>query len=127
VTGRHELGRHYAVWVADVPHPDRPVDRVPVGRGRDPADQNAIPPDRLVVMEERGRVIEGEAGQPPPNARFLLTKKGLATNPPTRFVRVVSVDPTKRRSSWRAEERSPTSTSTCRRSIRPRPLFRAVS
>ena len=60
----HERGVD-AVGVGDVAHAHRATERVTVGAGRHPSDENAVAPDGLVAEEEWLGVVEGEHQEAP--------------------------------------------------------------
>src|SRR5215470_6447650 len=62
-TRRHELVAD-AVGMRDVAEPDGATDRVTVRARCQTSDQRPVPPDRLVVVEERFGVVDHEHDEP---------------------------------------------------------------
>src|SRR5438477_9861014 len=74
------------VRVLDVAEPDGAADGVTVGAGGDAAHQRAVPPDRLVVVEQRLRVIEEEDDQASAQWCLALGQERLAPEERHRLV-----------------------------------------
>src|SRR5205823_10528973 len=58
--GRDPFGTDRGAAVGDVTETERTAERVAEGPGRDGADELAVPPDRLVVVEEKIGALRSE-------------------------------------------------------------------
>ena len=71
-----------ARFADDVAHADGGADRVAEHAGREISDDLAVAADRLVVVEQRLRVLQGEQDEALADARIPLAQRGVAADEP---------------------------------------------